>query len=138
MLTPDQRTLLVAESGGGRVTAFDRADDGTLSNRRVYAELSPAPDGPAFAPPDGICLDAEGAVWVANALGSECVRVVEGGGITDRVTTSQRSFACNLGGADLTTLFICTAPTSDADICTATPAAAIEVATVAVPGAGSP
>lgn len=133
VLTPDGGTLIVAETLGMRLTAFDVDGDGRLSNRRTWADLTGQ-----LIPPDGICLDAEGAIWVANALGSECVRVVEGGAITDRVTTSQRSFACNLGGADLTTLYICTAPTSDADACTATPAAAIEVATVAVPGAGSP
>ena len=133
VVTPDGRTLIVAETLALRLTAFDVGDDGRLSNRRVWADLSAD-----LIPPDGICLDAEGAVWVANALGAECVRVVEGGTITDRVATSRRAFACALGGDDGTTLFVCTAQTSEADACTAERTARIEVATVSVPGAGSP
>jgi sugar lactone lactonase YvrE len=133
VLTPDGRTLIVAETLALRLTAFDIDDDGRLSNRRVWADLSPH-----LIPPDGICLDAEGAIWVANALGAECVRVVEGGEITDRVVTGQRAFACNLGGSDGTTLFVCTAQTSEAEACAAERTARIEVVTVNVPGAGSP
>ena len=66
ILTDDGRTLIVAESGGGRLTAFTVQADGTLTDRRTYAELTPEKDGVLFAPPDGICLDAEGAVWVAD------------------------------------------------------------------------
>ena len=133
VLTPDGTTLIVAETLGLRLTAFDVAADGTLGNRRVWADLSPH-----LVPPDGICLDAEGAVWVANALGPECVRVLEGGGITDRITFSQHAFACALGGVDGTTLFACTAPDSNAERRAAEPNARIEFATVAVPGVGSP
>lgn len=133
VLTPDGATLIVAETLGLRLTAFDVAADGSLGNRRTWADLSPH-----LVPPDGICLDAEGAVWVANALGPECVRVREGGEITDRVTFSQHAFACALGGPDRTTLFACTAPDSNAERRTAEPNARIEIATVAVPGVGSP
>jgi len=133
VVTPDGRTLIVAETLALRLTAFDIDDDGRLSNRRVWADLSTH-----LIPPDGICLDADGAVWVANALGSECVRVLEGGEITDRVTTTQRAFACNLGGDDGRTLFVCTAATSEAEACTAERTARIEVATVDGAGAGPP
>jgi len=133
VLTPDGRTLIVAETLALRLTAFDVADDGRLSNRRVWADLSSQ-----LVPPDGICLDAEGAVWAANALGPTCVRVVEGGEITDRAEFSQNVFACTLGGPDATTLFACTAPDSNADHRRAEPRARIETVTVAVPGSGSP
>ncbi len=133
VLTPDGRTLIVAETLALRLTAFDVGDDGRLGNRRVWADLSDH-----LIPPDGICLDAGGGVWVANALGAECVRVLEGGGITDRVTTGRRAFACNLGGEDGTTLFVCTSETSEAEACASHATARIEVATVAVPGVGSP
>jgi sugar lactone lactonase YvrE len=105
-------TLVVAQTLGLELTAFDRAADGTLSNRRTWASLIGA-DG-SFAAPDGICVDADGAIWVANALGNEVIRVEEGGEITHRVTTSTRSFACALGGPDGRHLLACTADTSDA------------------------
>ncbi len=133
VLTPDGRTLIVAETLALRLTAFDVADDGRLSNRRVWADLSAE-----LVAPDGICLDAEGAVWVANAVGSTCLRVLEGGEIVDRALFQQNVFACTLGGPDGTTLFGCTAPDSNADHRTGGRQARIEVATVAVPGAGSP
>lgn len=106
VLTPDGRTLVVAESLGFQLTAFDVDADGSLSNRRVWASL----EGCA---PDGICLDADGCVWAANALGAECVRVAEGGEVVGRVVTSQPTFACMLGGPDRRTLYCCTAPTSE-------------------------
>jgi sugar lactone lactonase YvrE len=131
VITRDGATLIVAETMSFRLSAFDIGSDGTLSNRRVWAPVS----GVA---PDGICLDAEGQVWVANALTTQCLRVSEGGAITGVVETSQRAYACMLGGASGTSLFVMTAPTSDrfeiADVTTAT----IEVADVDVPGAGRP
>jgi len=105
-------TLVVAQTLGLELTAFDRAADGTLSNRRTWASLIGA-DG-SFAAPDGICADADGAIWVANALGNEVIRVEEGGTVTHRVTTSTRSFACALGGPEGRHLLACTADTSDA------------------------
>lgn len=95
-VTPDNNTLIISESFTGTLTAFDIAQDGGLSNRRVFA------DGLG---PDGICLDAEGAVWTSQGQ-RDCVRVAEGGKILDRVDLDRDSFACMLGGADGRTLFI--------------------------------
>ena len=95
VLTDDGRTLLVAETYGARVTAFDVDADGDLSGRRVFAEM------PGLAP-DGICLDAAGHVWVATARTAEVVRVPEGGEVTGRVAlgSGSLSYACTLGGPD--------------------------------------
>ena len=101
------RTLVVAQTLGFELTAFDRATDGTLTNRRVWASLQTA--GVA---PDGICADAQGGIWVANALAPAVIRVEQGGEITDTVTTSQNAYACALGGPDGRHLLICTAQTS--------------------------
>ncbi|MCF6744469.1 SMP-30/gluconolactonase/LRE family protein [Blastococcus sp. KM273128] len=105
VLGPDGRTLVVAETYGARLTAFDVAADGSLSGRRVFAEL------PGVAP-DGICLDAEGQVWVATARTPEVLRVRDGGEVTARVAvgSGSLSYACALGGDDGRTLFVCTAP----------------------------
>jgi sugar lactone lactonase YvrE len=101
VITQDRNTLVVAESFGERLAAFDIDAMGKLSNRRIWAAL------PGVVP-DGICLDAEGAVWVANPLARECLRVAEGGAILDRVETSAPCYACMLGGDDRTTLFLMT------------------------------
>ncbi len=133
VITPDGTTLIVAETMANRLSAFDIAPDGTLSARRTFAQL----DGVAA---DGICLDDEGQVWVANPLTNECVRVRDGGEITARVHTTQNSYACMLGGTSGTTLFVMTAPTSsrfEIDE-TSTPHGCVEVAQVAVAGAGRP
>lgn len=122
------RTLIVAETMALRLLAFDIAADGTLSDRRVWADLS----GHLVAP-DGICIDSEGAVWAANPVGTHVVRVTEGGEVTDRVETRQNAFACALGGADGRTLFVCTAPDSNHERRAATAESAIEVVEVAVP-----
>ena len=98
VITPDGRTMIVAETLAGRLTAFDIGDDGELSGRREWASVP-------WCAPDGICLDAEGRVWVANAITSECMLVAEGGEVVDRETTSQNCFACMLGGADRRTLY---------------------------------
>ena len=98
-VTPDNATLIVAESYGHRLTAFEIDSDGGLSGRRVWADL-----GEDF--PDGICLDAEGAVWYASVPGEQCVRVSAGGEILGKVTVDRGCFACMLGGPDGTTLFI--------------------------------
>jgi sugar lactone lactonase YvrE len=98
-VTPDNGTLLVAESHGNRLTAFDIASDGTLSGRRVWAEL---PGGY----PDGICLDAEGAVWYADVPNRRCVRVREGGAVLASVEVDRGCFACMLGGPGRRTLYI--------------------------------
>ena len=98
-VTPDNRTLILAESYGRRLTAFGIADDGTLSGRRVWADLG---DGV----PDGICLDAEGAVWYADVPNKRCVRVREGGEVLQVIDVDRGCFACALGGADGRTLYI--------------------------------
>jgi sugar lactone lactonase YvrE len=99
-ITPDNRTLIVAESYAFRLTAFDIADDATLSNRRTWAELG---DG---VPPDGICLDADGAVWYADVPNHRCRRVAEGGEVLDQIDVDRGCFACMLGGPDGKMLFI--------------------------------
>jgi sugar lactone lactonase YvrE len=101
-VTPDNATVIVAESYGRRLTAFAIAADGNLSNRRVWADLG---DGC----PDGICLDAEGAVWYADVPNKRCVRVREGGEILQTIALDRGGFACMLGGADRRTLFVAAA-----------------------------
>ncbi|MBM3674103.1 MAG: SMP-30/gluconolactonase/LRE family protein [Actinobacteria bacterium] len=131
VITPDGRTLVVGESFGGCLTAFDVAPDGSLSERRIWAQL----DG---AVPDGICLDAEGAIWSACPISGRVLRVREGGEVTDVVHVERNgAFACMLGGPDRTTLHVCTADSSNpAD--TDTRRGAIETCEVTVPGAGLP
>jgi sugar lactone lactonase YvrE len=99
VVTPDNSTLILAESYGSRLTAFDIGADGGLSNRRVWADLG---DGV----PDGICLDTEGAVWYADVPNSRCVRVREGGEVLQTIALDRGCFACMLGGADGRTLFM--------------------------------
>ncbi len=131
VITPDGRTLVVAESMAARLTAFDISPDGSLSNRRVFAQLE-------RRVPDGICLDAEGAIWVASPISADCVRVHEGGRITETVKVSNQAFACMLGGPDRKTLFICTASDSDPEACVASRSGRIEYLQVDVAGAGLP
>jgi sugar lactone lactonase YvrE len=105
-VTPDNATLILAESYGNRLTAFDIAPDGGLSNRRTWADL-------AGGYPDGICLDAEGAVWYADVPNKRCVRVREGGEVLQTIDVDRGCFACALGGDDRTTLFLTVAEWSD-------------------------
>jgi sugar lactone lactonase YvrE len=98
-VTPDNSTLIVAESYGQKLTAFQIAADGTLSGPRVWAYLG---DGV----PDGICLDAQGAVWYADVPNKQCVRVREGGRVLQTIRLDRGCFSCALGGADRTTLFM--------------------------------
>ncbi len=132
VITADGKVLVVAESFGGQLTAFDIAGDGGLSKRRVWAQL---PDGVV---PDGICLDAEGAIWVASPFTNECLRVCEGGEITEKVPTGRMAIACMLGGDDRRTLYICTSQATDEEECIAKKSTRIETMRVAVPGAGLP
>jgi sugar lactone lactonase YvrE len=99
LVTPDNSTLIVADSYAKRLTAFDIEEDGGLSNRRVWADLG---DGV----PDGICLDAEGAVWYADVPNARCVRVREGGEVLQTIELDRGCFACALGGAERRTLFM--------------------------------
>lgn len=131
VITPDGRTLIIGESFGGRLTAFDVDHDGSLSNRRVWAPLG-------RRVPDGICLDADGAIWVANPVADECFRVREGGEVVDVIETDQRCFACMLGGPERRTLFMLTAQHSIGADASRTRTGNILVADVDVPGAGLP
>jgi sugar lactone lactonase YvrE len=118
VIAPDGRTLVVAETIAGRLTAFDVDDDGGLSNRRVWAQLSATVDtedmGEVLAAggiaPDGIALDAEGAIWAADALGGRVLRLREGGEIVEEIAPGIGVFACALAGADGRTLVMCAAP----------------------------
>lgn len=131
VITPDGRTLIVGETFGGRLTAFDVSDDGRLHGRRVWAQLE-------GSVPDGICLDEEGAIWLASPIDHGGVlRVREGGEVTDRIAVEHEAFACMLGGSERRTLFICTAPDSHPEK-TEARGGRIETVSVDVPGAGLP
>jgi sugar lactone lactonase YvrE len=139
ILTDDGRTLIVAESAGMRLTAFDVAADGTLSGRRTFADLVATKDGVPVAPPDGICLDAEGAVWVADPIGARVFRVRPGGDVTDTIDFDDViPVACVLGGPDRRTLFMCVAADWKREVVRQAPTSRIVAAPVAVPGAGRP
>lgn len=126
------KTLVIAESWAMRLTAFDRAADGSLSNRRLYVQLTERM-------PDGICLDQAGAIWVSCFNSGEVVRVLEGGEITDLVALGdKRAVACQLGGSDGRTLFCLSYDGTLEDLHERKPQGAIETVRVAVAGAGSP
>ena len=98
-VTPDNSTLIIAESHGKRLTAFDIGADGSLANRRVWADLG---DGV----PDGICLDGDNAVWYGDVPSKRCVRVRQGGEVLQTINLDRGCFACMLGGPDKRTLFL--------------------------------
>jgi sugar lactone lactonase YvrE len=133
VITPDNSTLVIAESWAHRLTAFDIANDGSLLNRRVWAEV----DG------DGICLDAEGAIWCSGVSGGqpECLRVLEGGEVLERIVHDAACFACMLGGADGRMLFLMNAEWHGVDRMGEmfqSKTGKIETIRVAVPHAGRP
>lgn len=131
VISANGKTLIVAETFANRLTAFDVADDGSLANRRVFAQL----DG-CF--PDGICLDAEGAIWVADAGGRRVIRVLEDGQVEQTISTGDlNAYACMLGGPDRRTLFICACSGSGPDVAQKTDGQ-IGIVKVDVPGAGLP
>jgi sugar lactone lactonase YvrE len=133
VITPDGRTLIVGETLGHRLTAFDLQEDGSLRNRRVWAQL------PTSVGPDGICLDAEGAVWCANPEGKDSVvRVREGGEITHRIKVDTHAYAVMLGGPQRRHLFICASGSHDPAEIQRNPSASFQVVKVDVPGAGIP
>jgi sugar lactone lactonase YvrE len=135
--------LIVNETFGNRSTAFDITGSGELVNRRVWAPFGPSPDG---RPPeevlsqlkvagDGGCLDADGALWIADAASPRLLRVKEGGEITDEVRPGTPVYACALGGADGRTLFACAAPDFNEAARTAALEASLIALRVAVPAA---
>jgi sugar lactone lactonase YvrE len=131
VITPDGKTLIVGETLGACLTAFDIDDEGFLSGRRVWADIRPRV-------PDGICLDANGAIWVANPIAPECALIAEGGKVLEVIDTGDPCYACMLGGDDGRTLFMLTAPTSLAHEAAATAKGKLLIATVDTPHAGLP
>ena len=131
VITADGKTLIIAETIASCLTAFTINEDASLSDRRIWAQL----DGVA---PDGICLDENQRVWVANALAPEVLMVAAGGEVVQRVETSQNCYACMLGGDDGKTLFAVTAAFSDAEQASASRTGKIETVQVNAAGAGWP
>jgi len=131
VITPDGRALIVGETWGARLTAFDIEPDGCLTRRRVWAQLEQAV-------PDGMCLDAEGAVWVASPTSAEVLRVREGGEVTHRIKVSTQAYACMLGGPERRTLFVLTAETSQPEEARAKARGRVDIVEVDVAGAGLP
>ena len=137
VITPDSKTLIIGETFGNKLTAFDINEDASLSNRRVWADLASIKED--YSPvPDGICLDEEGAIWVASPTTSDVLRVGEGGILLDRIEVETNAYACMLGGEDRKTLFISTSKDSSEEACITDQSAKIEVVRVDVPGAGLP
>jgi sugar lactone lactonase YvrE len=137
-VTDDNSTLIIAESFAGKLTAFDISEDGGLGNRRTFAEVLA----------DGICMDAEGAVWTPSWYdnGPCCLRVAEGGEVLDRVPLRQAGFACALGGPEGRTLFMLSADWHMGEdfmdnlkrLTEGTRTGQLHTTTVAVPSAGFP
>jgi sugar lactone lactonase YvrE len=131
IVTPDNKTLIVADTNARNLAAFDITADGSLKNYRIWAELG------KDCLPDGICLDAEGAVWVTFS-GNDILRVKKGGEVTDRITLSKRPYACVLGGPERKSLYLTTGdPGMYADLKDKR-SGRLEVVEVDVPGAGIP
>ena len=131
VITPDGKTLILGETLAAVLTAFDIGPNGALSNRRVWAPTQPAV-------PDGICLDADGAIWIANPIAPQCVRIAEGGEVLEVIDTGQLCYACILGGDDGKTLFMVVADSADHDEAARAPTGKILVAQVDSPRAGRP
>jgi sugar lactone lactonase YvrE len=132
VITPAGDRLIVAESMAQRLTSFRIAADGSLEDRRLFADLGDES-------PDGICLDADGGIWFASIREHQVVRVEEGGTVTERVSTGdRRAIACMLGGDDRRDLYVCATGTLDPEKSVAERSGAIEVCRVDVPGAGLP
>jgi sugar lactone lactonase YvrE len=133
VVTPDGKTMIVAETMGHRLTAYDIGADGSLANRRIYAQL------PNDVNPDGIALDAEGAVWLANPDGRPAVlQVRQGGEIAEQVELDTHGYAVMLGGPERRHLFICGSDSHDPAEIARAPSATLRVVEVEVPGAGIP
>jgi sugar lactone lactonase YvrE len=131
-VTPDDQTLIVAESYGNCLTAFDIDANGELSNRRVWAALD-------NGVPDGICMDAEGAIWYADVPNQSCVRVREGGEVLAALPLGRGGFSCTLGGSDGRTLFALAAEwNGPANMFSGARTGQVLMTTVSVPHAGHP
>ena len=131
VITPDGSTLIVGETWGARLTAFDIAPDGSLDNRRLWAQLE-------NAVPDGICLDEALGIWVASPSSNEVLRVEQGGHITHRIPLENPAYACMLAGEDRRTLCIFTAESSVPEECRTRRSGRIETIEVEIPGARLP
>ncbi len=148
VITPDGRTLIVGETAGSRYTAFTIEPDGALADRRIWAQVAPAPELTTFQEtlsrlqfgPDGCALDAEGHIWAADEVGARCVRLAPGGEIVDEVAAPEGLdvFACMLGGDDGRTLLMCTAPDFAEANRTASHDAVLLTTSVEIPHAGLP
>jgi sugar lactone lactonase YvrE len=148
VITPDGKTLIVGETAGARYTAFTIEPDGSLSERRVWAQVAETPVIGGLAEtlgqlkfgPDGCGLDAENHIWAADEVNARCVRVAEGGAIVDEITAPEglNIFACMLGGADGRTLLMCAAPDFMEANRTAAHEAVLLTSEVEVPRAGLP
>jgi sugar lactone lactonase YvrE len=148
VITPDGGTLIVGETVGGGFTAFAIGEDGSLSDRRVWAQVGPRPSPGPLAEilpelefePDGCTLDAEGHIWAADALGGRAARVAPGGGIVDEIRAPDGLgvFACQLGGEDGRTLLLCVAPDFAEHARSAAREALLLTTTVDIPHAGLP
>ncbi|NVM17328.1 MAG: SMP-30/gluconolactonase/LRE family protein [Candidatus Lokiarchaeota archaeon] len=128
IITPDDKTLIVAETFGNKLTAFDILEDGLLKERRIWANLK-------SMMPDGICLDAEGGIWIASPGSGKVFRILEGGKVTHEVKVSSQAYACMLGGIDRCSLFVATSTAFDQ---TDRIEGRIEIVRVEIPGAGLP
>ncbi len=124
VITPDDKTLIVAETFRSKLTAFDILDNGLLEGRRIWANLN-------SMTPDGICLDAEGRIWIASPGRGKIFRVLEGGKVTHEIKVSSQPFACMLGGIDRRTLFVATSTSDRLE-------GRIEIVEVEIPGVGLP
>jgi sugar lactone lactonase YvrE len=148
VITPDGRTLIVGETAGARYTAFTIEPDGSLSDRRIWAQLAETPQITTFEEtlgklkvgPDGCGLDAEGHIWSADEVNARCIRIAPGGEIVDEIAMPEglNAFACMLGGDDGRTLLICAAPDFIEQARSANHEAVLLITTVDVPHAGLP
>ncbi len=131
VITPDGKTFIVAETLGLCLTAFDIVENGDLKNRRIWAATG-------TRVPDGICMNTDGHIWIANAAGHECALIAQGGEVLEIVNTSQNCYACMLGAGDGKTLFMLTAQSSHAGIAGASRTGKIEMSEVTSPRADYP
>jgi sugar lactone lactonase YvrE len=137
-LTEGDVTFILVEAHAGRITAFDVSPSGDLLRRRLFAVV-PAEAGGLSAHPDGMCLDAEGAIWVCEITGRRVLRILEGGQVVQSIPFQVHTpIACVLGGEDRRSLYVCASGGGDPDDLARSKTSSVMVATVDVPGAGRP